>query len=341
MNILVTGGTGFLGRHLIPQLLKHQEYNIILICRDLARAKSMFSDKRLVYIPTDKLSMICRYKPEIIIHLAAKLTARGNEVANEEFINSNITFGVKLLDALSSCNTVSLFINFGTVAEYKLGAHKIYPANFYGATKVAFEKILDLYSNLNGFKYVHLIPYTIYGGIDTNRKALDIILESIDSPNPVKMSGGEQVLDFINVKDIVSFIVFLIQDKKAINMIPNGERLHLGSGIGHSLRQVAAIVEELSLKKCNIEWGALDYRPSEIMHAVAPIGELLKLGWSPSSNLEKDLKQRLSVTMSEIGASKKIAQNTITPSVLPNNALTCLNNRGGQNQTFLSAPTNH
>lgn len=293
MNILVTGATGFLGRHLIPQLLKIPNAKIICICRDIQKFKTLFVDERLECIETRYIDKISEYHPDIVIHLAAKLTARGTETVIEDYITSNISFGAKLLESMISCKDISLFLNFGTVAEYKFGAHKICAANIYGATKVAFEKILEYYSSLLGFKYLHLIPYTIYGGVDTNRKVLDIILESINIDSPVKMSEGKQVLDFINVNDIVSFIIFLINNKGVIDCLPNGERVHLGSGIGHSLREVASIVENISGKKCNINWGALEYRQSEIMHAVAPIGELINIGWKPSHSLEHDLEMML------------------------------------------------
>lgn len=100
------------------------------------------------------------------------------------------------------------------------------------------------------------------------------------------MSGGEQVSDFIHVSDVVSFFVFVVKRRERFAAFPNGEVFHLGTGRGTSLRELAAKMERESGMRANIAWGALPYRDMDVMHAVAPVGKLLALGWKAEKGIE-------------------------------------------------------
>lgn len=284
MKLLVTGATGFVGRHLVPSL--YQENEVCCIVRDISNAKKLFSDD-VEYILNTDLEKIIDFNPEVVIHLASYLTSADDESAMHKLIESNVIYGVELLNILKKCHC-RLFVNFGTFAEYRYGPSECNNAYLYSATKTAFKEILRYYSEISGYKYIHLVPYTIYGGKDSQKKIIDYIRESLNSQTPISMTKGEQILDFIHVNDVVDCVLFLIRHIESFISNPN-TIYHLGSGEGHSIKSLANMMENKYNSKANIAWGAREYRPMDIMHAVAPIGQLIAMGWHPSRKLEDNI----------------------------------------------------
>lgn len=121
-------------------------------------------------------------------------------------MRANIEFGVLLLDVLSRCPAMKLFVNTGSFAEFRYGNGDFDAAYLYTASKTAFRSFVDYYSTLSGFKYITAIPYSVYGGKMTVKRLMDYIKESMDAENPIDMTLGEQILDFIHVDDIAGFL---------------------------------------------------------------------------------------------------------------------------------------
>ena len=195
-----------------------------------------------------------------------------------------------MLNTVSKLN-LDLFINTGTFAEYFRGDDDFNPAYFYAATKTASRSILNYYSNAYNFKQFTVVPYTIYGGKDSSKKIIDLIFESIETEKKLEMSPGEQILDFIHIDDVVSFYQHLIKHKKKIT---NKTNFKLGTGIGHNLQQVSSIIESVTNKKTNINWGGKEYRQSDVMYAVANLHEIKdKLTWKPKISITEGIRKTI------------------------------------------------
>lgn len=281
-NILITGATGFIGRHLVSELLNDLNFNIMVIVRDESRAIQMFKN-RCSCATIDNEDAIINFNPDFVIHLASMLTSRNDSDIIEDIIASNITFGVKLLNILGKCNGIKLFVNTGSFAEYRLGIENVNNAYLYSATKTAYASFLDYYSNLNSMQYINIIPYTVYGGLSDQKKIIDYVKDSLYAEAPVKMTQGNQILDFIHVDDVVSFYKFVIVNYQKIT---NKETYFLGTGKGTSIRELATMMEKAFNRTANIDWGALPYRSMDVMYAVAPIQKLISLCWHPTVELE-------------------------------------------------------
>lgn len=265
-NIIVTGSTGFVGRNLVPLLIK-ENHNILEITRDYKKSYKLYGNKTIKFEISENQNSLTKFiknfKPEICLHLASYITANDSFDDSKKLIESNISFLLRLLDAFNECN-LKFFINTGTFAEYGKGDYEFSPAYLYAATKTASRSFIEYYSNKLGFKFCTVIPYTIYGGIDSNKKVLDLIIASLNSKVKIDFTPGEQILDFIHIKDVISFYYDLINKNK--NLL---KEYHLGTGVGHSLKDVAAILENLTNKKTNINWGEKKYRKNDVMFAVS------------------------------------------------------------------------
>ena len=121
------------------------------------------------------------------------------------------------------------------------------------------------------------------------------IIESLDAPAAIEMTGGEQILDFIHVDDISRFLIYVIQNHCSFCMLEkNGEDFHLGTGRGTTVREVAKIIESVSKRRCNINWGARAYRDRDTMYAVAPIAKNIELiQWKAQIELKVGIERYL------------------------------------------------
>lgn len=284
MKILITGATGFVSQNMIPLLVDRcKDIRILTLNRSLEKAEQLFPADlyaNIKHTKADSWDDILMFDPDIVFHLAAYSTASNDKESIEPLISSNITYGIQLLNILGNCPSFKFFLNTGSFAEYRLGATHVNNAYLYSATKTAFRIFLDYYSELHGFKYITAVPYTIYGGKPTIKRLMDYLMESIDSPKPVDMTKGGQILDFIHVNDVASFYIHVINNFKKYLQLRNGEEFFLGTGYGTKIRDVASIIEKITGKKCNINWGGRPYRSRDIMHAVAPVAHNMELtGW--------------------------------------------------------------
>lgn len=278
MKLLLTGITGFVGQNLMPMLIKKfLDIEILTLNIDVKDANIKYPYKHCHHVLTTDLDKVINFNPEIAIHLATVTTARNDTEIIKPMVEANIQFGVLLLDALMKCPSLRLFVNTGSFAEYRFGTSKIDDAYLYSATKSAFRYFCDYYSQLGGFKYITVVPYTIYGGKPTVKRLIDYIIESMDSTMPVSMTAGEQILDFTHVSDLASFFSYIIEKKGLFYTLNNAEEFHIGTGKGTSIKELVSIIEKVYGKKCNINWGGRLYRDRDIMHAVAPISKNISL----------------------------------------------------------------
>ena len=287
-KILITGSTGFVGRNLVPKLVA-EGFEILEITRDISKSRNLFSSTttKIQSNDTDFKEKIVKFSPNIVIHLASYLTSSDDWEDVKKLIDSNIVFLSKVLDSVSSSN-LKLFINTGTFAEYYNGNDELLPAYFYAATKTASRSILDYYSNAYDFKQITIVPYTIYGGKDSQKKIIDIIHDSTLSIKPIDLTPGDQVLDFIHIDDVTDFYALVI---KSINKLPEKVVFKLGTGIGYNLKHIASFIEEIKNVKTNINWGGREYRKSDVMYAVSNISVIKSiLEWEPKISLKEGIR---------------------------------------------------
>ncbi len=295
MRILITGATGFVGRNLIPVLLQNKDNFLAIVIRNINKTKDLFKEqqlRRLFVINSNQenfKNMIKIFSPDIVIHLASYSTSNDDENSLNLLLKSNIQFGTHLLDALQYVD-LKYFINIGSFSEYYYSDGCLNSAYLYSATKTAFRSIVKYYQDILNFRWINVIPYSIYGNRTKHKKVIDLIIDSIYSKDSIPMTEGNQKLDFINISDVVSFFINLIEyleDKELGNV-----EFHLGTGVASSIRELASLIESIYQKKTNIDWGALDYRRKDIMYTAAPIYKTEKiLNWKPEIILSEGIKR--------------------------------------------------
>lgn len=291
-RILVTGSTGFIGRFLIQELLK-QNFQVGIIVRDSEQSKMIFGD-HLVHIKYDLNTLkyeVKQFSPTIVIHLASYSNSSDDLNSIFELIDSNITFVSTLLNALSDVN-LKLFINTGSFSEYYENDGNLNPTYFYSATKTSAKFIIDYFSKVYGFSFINAILYTVYGEKSKNQKIIDYAIESITSDIPIKMSEGNQILDFVHVNDVVNFYVKMVKNfnSNTIKM----QDYFVGTGEGTSIREMVKLLEDITGKRSNIIWGAYHNRKRDTISAVANNVKLFDdVGWETKITLKEGLKMYL------------------------------------------------
>ena len=154
MRTLMTGSTGFIGRHLASLLIEngHEVYSVVREQTNLQRLVPGV-DARLYDGGIDSLSSILKTtKPDIVIHIAARFQDRHAPGDVEALIEGNITFGALLLESMVQSGTRCL-VNTSTSWQHYQG-RDYSPTCLYAATKQAFEALIRYYVDTQGLNVV-------------------------------------------------------------------------------------------------------------------------------------------------------------------------------------------
>lgn len=289
-TILITGPSSFIGMNLLRTLIQDENYLLLLLVRrssDLTQITS-FPDRYKLFFAEDLLKekSLSEYRIDVIIHLATCYINKHETNQIGEMINTNITLGTLVLETVS-LHPELIFINFTSSSIY--ANKEIYnPQTLYSATKKAFSDILEFYRNRNIFVCIELIIYDTYGKGDSRNKILPLLLKSLFSNEKIDLSPGNQRIRLLHINDLVEAILLLLNSREELSSeVVN--YYTLGPEESYSLRELVQLIEKLSSKKINVNFGAREYRQNEIMMPY-PVRSYPR-GWKPKISLERGLKE--------------------------------------------------
>ena len=180
-NILITGGAGYIGSHIVEILIKQKKK--ILIIDNLSTGYSKLINKKAKFLKiniqkTKKINIIInKYQIDSVIHLAASLVIGVGEKYPKRYYKNNVLGTQSILNACKGTK-VKNFIFSSTAAVYKDGLYrvkessKLKPKSVYGKTKLKAEKLVKIFCNKEKIKYGILRYFNIAGASSTGKIGL-------------------------------------------------------------------------------------------------------------------------------------------------------------------------
>lgn len=302
-HIFVTGGAGFVGSHLVEELLAQHPTKLYILdnlFRGSRRNMAHFiNNPRVEFIAGDirdeKTVDKLMARADFCFHLAAlriNACAANPRLAFDVMVKS--TFNV--IESARK-NKIKKIIYSSSASVYGMAAHFPTPETdnpydnqtFYGAAKLFGEQILRSYYHMYDLNYVALRYFNIYGPrMDTDGKYTEVMIKWLDciknKQNPVICGGGKTSMDFVFVSDVARANVAALQAEVT------DEVFNIGSGKETSLRELLALILKVNHARLTPEFTA-ESKVNPVRRRLADIRKAKKmLKFSPKINLEKGLK---------------------------------------------------
>ena len=283
MRILVTGGAGYIGSFVVEELMK-RGYEVIIY--DISVVDSVKKDK-ITYIRGDVFDIRAvedvLVECDVVIHMVGLPHVPTAQKKPMLSFKLNVESVQYVLEAMRR-NDVKRIIFPSSAAVYgaaeKIPIREDYepkPNTIYGYHKLIAEEIIKSYKENYGIQFIILRLFNVYGGLQS-QGVLNIFIRKAKSGEPIIIHGGNQLRDFIHVKDVARIFADSITNKKSINEIIN-----VGSGKGRSINEIAEIVKEFfpNIKIIRKEPNDREY------DSVADITKLKKIyNFTPDSSTE-------------------------------------------------------
>lgn len=298
-RLIVTGGAGFIGSHLVHRLADERADVIVLTKSDssLWRLALMGSGCRLAAADICDEAALARAfadsRPDGVFHLAAY----GVDMAQQDIsraVSINVTGTINILNAMRSCGCRRI-MTMGSGAEY--GNHKgpvhedapLCPENVYASTKAAASIIAHQYAAQSGIDIVTLRPFGVYGEAEPRHKIFCHAILSMLRGEALDLTPCTQCRDYCYVGDIVDAIITAYQTEPLQNAVFN-----LGTGRARPLRDYIEQIRAIIKPSSAVNYGALASRERE-QWAPLPDVRLAKeqLHWQSSHSLEEGLEKTI------------------------------------------------
>ena len=285
MTILVTGGTGYIGREFIKKY--QNDFDIISLVRatsDIEYLKSLNCKIKRFDNFRNINNVFQENKIIGVVHFASNVIVEHEENDLCNLIDSNINYGTYLLE-LSKQNGVKWFLNTGTF--WQNYQNKDYnPVNFYAATKEAFEKIAMYYTQTSDIIFTTIKLNDTFGPNDTRPKIFNLWDKYSRLDETLDMSEGEQIIDISYIDDVVSAFKVMINNLQSENSkLYNNRSYVVSSKQRMTLKELANLFKKVTNRNLNINWGARAYRNREVMIPLE--SSQLVPGWEQMYTLEE------------------------------------------------------
>ena len=305
-KLLVTGGAGSIGSHIVDRLLNEGLEVTVIDDLDTGRLKNIAhhqDNKKFHFIKGDirNFDLVKKTMKDMdaVFHEAA-LASVTLSVQNPILTNDiNVTGTLNLLKASSDLH-VKRFIYASSAAVYgntpspqKREHTTPNPTSPYGVSKLAAENYVKLFHKLYGLETVSLRYFNVYGP----RQRFDIqsayggaitifTNRLLKNMPPIIYGDGEQTRDFVYIQDVVEANMLALNNKNVA-----GEVFNIGTGTNTSINQIAEILKDKMNRK-NLKNVHADPRPTDIRHGYADINKAKKiLGYNPKFSIKEGLTE--------------------------------------------------
>lgn len=303
MNILVTGGAGYIGSHTVLELAA-REHRVVVLDNLTKGHRAAVRGIEFVHGDTGDTGLLKdifrKHQIEAVVHFAASSLVGESVRQPAGYYYSNLVKGLALLDAMVESGVLRLVFSstaavYGEPVEIPIPEeHPTAPTNPYGATKLALEGAMRWYDQAYGLRYASLRYFNAAGadpageiGEDHNPEThlIPLALKSAvgliphlevfgaDYPTP----DGTCVRDYIHVSDLAAAHVL------ALDALAGGAAssvYNLGNGNGYSVLEVIKAAEEVVGKPIKVKYGPR--RPGDPAALVAGSRKIMdELGWRP------------------------------------------------------------
>ena len=293
-NIIVTGGTGFIGSHLV-KLLVSKNYNVTIISRNKEKAQKLLGLK-LNCIECDLNEIDKINNNGIICDTFFNLAWNGVSTEYKENIDmqlKNIEMTLKIAEFAKKIGTKK-FISAGTVAEYVFcdEAMDVYekqtPNDMYGASKVASHFLLDVYTRNNDLPFIWCIIPSAFGEGRTDNNILTYTIRELLAERKPKYGALTQMWDFLYVKEIVRALMLIGEKGQP------GKIYGIGSGVYKPLREYIEIIKDTINPNLPIGIGERPELSKKTFSSCVNINELTRdTGFVPEIYFEEGIKKTI------------------------------------------------
>jgi nucleoside-diphosphate-sugar epimerase len=278
MNVMLTGTSGFLGRHLFDQL-NLRGHKVFKGVRD-PQGTSGIEGIWIGDTVDNLVNSFLKNKIQVVINVGAADSSLASELNNfEDLIMGNFVTPTNMLISSSRAG-VDKFIQIGTNWEF-LNGDRDDCFNLYAASKKSFNVISRYISKTYNIDYINFILFDTYGPNDKRPKILNKMLDTLKSDLFLDMSPGMQKIHLVHIYDVCGAIIMGLEERNRESAFRN---FVIDSEKPLSLIEITKILNSLGLSP-KINFGKIPYRKNEIMMPPKLFSRFP--GWSPKINFEE------------------------------------------------------
>ena len=288
-RLLITGASGFVGRHCLP-LTTPSQYEVHCVSRRgiEVQAPGVVWHKADLFDAAQSVALVREVQPSHLLHLAwyAEPVKYWSSAENFRWSEASLL----LLRSFVECGGKRAVLA-GTCAEYDWNfgfcseeTTPIGPATFYGRCKSSLGRIAMDYAEQNGLSLAWARLFFIYGPFEPAGRLVPSVVQGLLRRQPVPCTSGEQIRDYLHVGDVASALTALLasETQGAVN---------IASGVPIPIRRIVEILADCIGHSELIDWGAV---PTPAEQPPVLFGDVRKLrrqtGWTPAISLEEGLR---------------------------------------------------
>ena len=304
-NILITGGAGYIGSHIVELLVKAKAN--VIIYDNLVTGFKKLINKKAKFIKGDTKNLkklkkvIKKNKIVSIIHLAAYLNISESETNKKKYYKNNILGTLNLVKACKNSHVKTIIFSsscsvYGSVKGSVNEKHSLSPQSYYAYTKLKGENILKKYAKSFKFNYGILRYFNVAGASNSGKigqiekshgqliknlaiQSLKLIPKVNIYGKNYKTKDGTCIRDYIHVSDLADIHLKIL---KKITKTKNSLIINCGYGKGYSVKEIVNIFK---LLKKNVIVKYQKRRPGDISQIYADTKKIRKiLNWKPKFN---------------------------------------------------------
>jgi len=304
LKLLITGGLGFVGSHLVDSLVK-KNHKIKILTKTLSKKKNIKKSSKKIQIEKIDLTnfqqlgkIIEKFKPDVIIHLAGNASHSKSFENPLKDIDSNAKTTLFMLEKIRKLNTQCKFILGSTFIVIgkpkKLPVNENTPCNpttIYGTNRLSSEYFCKIYHEVYGL-HTNIFRITnSYGPreqIIPKKNAVNFLIYKSFKKEEISIyNQGKFFRDFIYIDDVISGINIILKKGKS------GELYWISSGKRTWFYEFGDILEKTTGCKVKYSETPVYTKKVDVGNFVVSNSKLRKLGWSPKISVDVGVKKTL------------------------------------------------